>query len=91
MEALFFLVEEIGNEDVVHILGVMIDRMGSDISPFACDMCRKFVSLFLPLSAAPLDDDDSSVTASAILGNINTILHGLVKLPVFYFALIFLI
>jgi len=64
LDACFRIMSDIGSDDVVQALEIVIDRFGDDIAPYAVALARKLAEAFSAYVAAGEDDDEASMAAA---------------------------
>lgn len=84
LDQYFHLVDEVGNEEVVSTLALMIEHIGPDIAPYAVQVVERLTRLFLVLSQADEEDDEAALTAVECIRAVSTILYSLETLPDIY-------
>ena len=75
---------EIGNDEVVAALQVIIDTFGEHIEPHAIALVTQLAGAFKTYIDAGEDDDDSAMAAAQCLECINTVLKGTCEHPELY-------
>jgi hypothetical protein len=72
---------EIGNDEVVMALQVIIDKFGDHIEPHAVALVTQLSQTFAQYSRADDDDDDAAMAAAQCLECIATVLKGICDKP----------
>lgn len=82
----FRIMNEIGNDEVVAALQVIIDQFGDHIEPHAVALVNQLSNAFNQYCAAgdDEDDDDAAMAASQCLECIATVLKGICEKPILY-------
>lgn len=80
----FRIMTEIGNDEVVAALQVIIDKFGDHIEPHAVAMVVQLSSAFSAYCSAGEDDDDAAMAAAQCLECIATVLKGTCERPDLY-------
>lgn len=80
----FRIMNEIGNDEVVAALQVIIDTFGEHIEPHAIALVTQLSGAFKNYVDAGEDDDDSAMAAAQCLECINTVLKGTCEHPELY-------
>jgi hypothetical protein len=80
----FRIMNEIGNDEVVAALQVIIDIFGDHIEPHAIALVIQLSSAFRNYIDAGEDDDDAAMAACQCLECINTVLKGMFEKPQLY-------
>jgi len=80
----FRIMNEIGNDEVVAALQVIIDRFGEHIEPHAIALVTQLTTAFKTYIDADEDDDDAAMAAAQCLECINTVLKGTCERPELY-------
>lgn len=80
----FRIMNEIGNDEVVAALQVIIDTFGEHISPHAIALVTQLAGAFRNYIDAGEDDDDAAMAAAQCLECINTVLKGTCEHPELY-------
>ncbi|KAL7531578.1 hypothetical protein ACHAXR_006571, partial [Thalassiosira sp. AJA248-18] len=80
----FRIMNEIGNDEVVAALQVIIDTFGEHIEPHAIALVTQLSSAFKNYVDAGEDDDDAAMAAAQCLECINTVLKGTCEHPELY-------
>lgn len=80
----FRIMTEIGNDEVVAALQVIIDRFGDQIEPHAVALVTQLATAFSTYCAAGDDDDDAAMAAAQCLECIATVLKGTCERPELY-------
>ena len=75
---------EIGNDEVVVALQVIIDTFGEHIEPHAIALVQQLSTAFSNYIGAGEDDDDAAMAAAQCLECINTVLKGTCEHPEIY-------
>lgn len=75
---------EIGNDEVVAALQVIIDTFGEHIEPHAIALVTQLSTAFSNYVGAGEDDDDAAMAAAQCLECINTVLKGMCERPDMY-------
>eukprot|EP01083_Nonionella_stella_P033738 92323_1 len=81
LESLFRMINELGSEAIVQTFDILIDRFGEKIAPWATEIARKMVGIFLELYTTELEglDDDNMGNALASVScmkALNTLLYS---------------
>jgi len=84
LEEYFRIMSEIGNEEVVTALRVIIDQFGDHIAPHAVALITKLRTAFATYCDAGDDDDESAMAAGECLECISTVLKGISEKPELY-------
>lgn len=87
LEEYFRIMNEIGNDEVVSALQVIIDKFGDHIEPHAVALVSQLTVAFKTYCDAGDDDDDSAMAAAQCLECISTVLKGICERPELYKAL----
>lgn len=77
----FRIMNEIGNDEVVAALQVIIDKFGDHIEPHAVALVNQLSVAFSNYCAVGDDDDDSAMAAAQCLECIATVLKGICMRP----------
>lgn len=64
LDACFRIMGEIGSDDVVQALEIVIDKFGDDIAPYAVALARNLAGAFANYASAGEDDDEASMAAA---------------------------
>lgn len=80
----FRIMNEIGNDEVVAALQVIIDTFGEHIEPHAVALVTQLSNAFKNYVDAGEDDDDAAMAAAQCLECINTVLKGTCEHPELY-------
>ena len=80
----FRIMNEIGNDEVVAALQVIIDTFGENIGPHAIALVSQLANAFKNYVDAGEDDDDAAMAAAQCLECINTVLKGTCEHPELY-------
>ena len=80
----FRIMNEIGNDEVVAALQVIIDQFGDQIEPHAVALVTQLSSAFSNYCQAGDDDDDAAMAAAQCLECIATVLKGICERPELY-------
>eukprot|EP00584_Thalassiosira_punctigera_P008909 CAMPEP_0172545150 /NCGR_PEP_ID=MMETSP1067-20121228/15144_1 /TAXON_ID=265564 ORGANISM="Thalassiosira punctigera, Strain Tpunct2005C2" /NCGR_SAMPLE_ID=MMETSP1067 /ASSEMBLY_ACC=CAM_ASM_000444 /LENGTH=1077 /DNA_ID=CAMNT_0013331839 /DNA_START=115 /DNA_END=3348 /DNA_ORIENTATION=+ len=80
----FRIMNEIGNDEVVAALQVIIDTFGEHIEPHAIALVTQLADAFKNYVDAGEDDDDAAMAAAQCLECINTVLKGTCEHPELY-------
>jgi len=80
----FRIMSEIGNEEVVTALRIIIDQYGDHIEPHAVALITKLRTAFGTYCDAGEDDDESAMAAGECLECISTVLKGVCERPELY-------
>ena len=80
----FRIMSEIGNDEVVVALQVIIDTFGEHIEPHAIALVTQLSNAFLTYIGAGEEDDDAAMAAAQCLECINTVLKGTCEHPEIY-------
>ncbi|KAL3779480.1 hypothetical protein HJC23_000039 [Cyclotella cryptica] len=80
----FRIMSEIGNDEVVVALQVIIDTFGEHIEPHAVALVTQLSSAFSNYIGAGEEDDDAAMAAAQCLECINTVLKGTCEHPEIY-------
>jgi len=80
----FRIMNEIGNDEVVAALQVIIDTFGEQITPHAVALVTQLSTAFKNYVDAGEDDDDAAMAAAQCLECINTVLKGTCEHPELY-------
>lgn len=80
----FRIMNEIGNDEVVAALQVIIDQFGEHIEPHAVALVTQLSTAFLNYVGAGEDDDDAAMAAAQCLECIATVLKGICERPELY-------
>ncbi|KAL7552620.1 hypothetical protein ACHAWF_017607 [Thalassiosira exigua] len=80
----FRIMNEIGNDEVVAALQVIIDTFGEHIGPHAVALVTQLATAFKNYVDAGEDDDDAAMAAAQCLECINTVLKGTCERPELY-------
>ena len=80
----FRIMNEIGNDEVVAALQVIIDTFGEHIEPHAVALVTQLSGAFKNYIDAGEDDDDAAMAAAQCLECINTVLKGTCEHPELY-------
>mmetsp|Transcript_2586 Transcript_2586/g.5551 ORF Transcript_2586/g.5551 Transcript_2586/m.5551 type:complete len:1070 (-) Transcript_2586:974-4183(-) len=80
----FRIMNEIGNDEVVAALQVIIDTFGEHIEPHAIALVTQLSTAFKNYVDAGDDDDDAAMAAAQCLECINTVLKGTCEHPELY-------
>lgn len=80
----FRIMNEIGNDEVVAALQVIIDTFGEHIEPHAIALITQLSGAFKNYVDAGEDDDDAAMAAAQCLECINTVLKGTCEHPELY-------
>jgi len=80
----FRIMTEIGNDEVVAALQVIIDKFGDHIEPHAVAMVVQLSSAFSTYCSAGEEDDDAAMAAAQCLECIATVLKGTCERPDLY-------
>jgi len=80
----FRIMNEIGNDEVVAALQVIIDTFGEHIEPHAIALVTQLSTAFKNYVDAGEDDDDAAMAAAQCLECINTVLKGTCEHPELY-------
>ena len=80
----FRIMNEIGNDEVVAALQVIIDTFGEHIEPHAIALVTQLSGAFRNYIDAGEDDDDAAMAAAQCLECINTVLKGTCEHPELY-------
>jgi len=94
MQKLFDLMDEIGSDELISTLEVLIEAFDDKMGPFALDLCRRLADHFLKL-ANPGDegggnseeDEESRFAATQCCSAITTLLESIKKTPELYHTL----
>ena len=71
----FRIMNEIGNDEVVAALQVIIDKFGDHIEPHAVALVTQLSQAFSNYCSAGEDDDDAAMAAAQCLECISTVLN----------------
>ncbi len=74
LQDFFGLVDELGNDEVISTLSLLITKVGNGVAPFALDMVRKLVNVFLQLLQEDEENDIAALTAMSSVRAINSVL-----------------
>jgi hypothetical protein len=77
----FRIMNEIGNDEVVAALQVIIDKFGDHIEPHAVALVTQLSQTFANYCTADEDDDDAAMAAAQCLECIATVLKGICDKP----------
>ena len=80
----FRIMNEIGNDEVVAALQVIIDKFGNTIEPHAVVLIQQLTSAFQTYCTTGDDDDDTALAAAQCLECIATVLKGVAERPEMY-------
>lgn len=80
----FRIMSEIGNDEVVVALQVIIDTFGEHIEPHAIALVTQLSNAFSNYIGAGEEDDDAAMAAAQCLECINTVLKGTCEHPEIY-------
>jgi hypothetical protein len=80
----FRIMNEIGNDEVVAALQVIIDKFGDHIEPHAVALVTQLSQAFSNYCNAGEDDDDAAMAAAQCLECISTVLKGICERPELY-------
>jgi len=80
----FRIMNEIGNDEVVAALQVIIDQFGDQIEPHALALVTQLSTAFSTYVQAGDDDDDAAMAAAQCLECIATVLKGICQRPELY-------
>lgn len=80
----FRIMTEIGNDEVVAALQVIIDKFGDHIEPHAVALVTQLSAAFNNYCSAGEDDDDAAMAAAQCLECIATVLKGICERPDLY-------
>lgn len=80
----FRIMSEIGNDEVVVALQVIIDTFGEHIEPHAIALVTQLSAAFSNYISAGEEDDDAAMAAAQCLECINTVLKGTCEHPEIY-------
>jgi hypothetical protein len=80
----FRIMNEIGNDEVVSALQVIIDKFGDHIEPHAVALISQLTMAFTTYCDAGEDDDDAAMAAAQCLECISTVLKGICERPELY-------
>ncbi|KAJ8614532.1 hypothetical protein CTAYLR_000825 [Chrysophaeum taylorii] len=64
LDACFQIMGDIGSDDVVQALEIVIDKFGDEIAPYAVALARNLVEAFSAYAAVGEDDDEASMAAA---------------------------
>ena len=67
MESLFAVMDEVGSDELVQSLDVLIEIFASRMPPYAQGLCHRLSETFLRLAASDDADTDSSLAARSLL------------------------
>ena len=81
LEEYFRIMNEIGNDEVVSALQVIIDKFGDHIEPHAVALVSQLTAAFTTYCDAGEDDDDAAMAAAQCLECISTVLKGICERP----------
>lgn len=84
LEEYFRIMNEIGNDEVVSALQVIIDKFGDHIGPHAVALISQLTMAFTTYCDAGEDDDDAAMAAAQCLECISTVLKGICQRPELY-------
>mmetsp|Transcript_6423 Transcript_6423/g.12103 ORF Transcript_6423/g.12103 Transcript_6423/m.12103 type:complete len:1045 (-) Transcript_6423:2118-5252(-) len=84
LEEYFRIMNEIGNDEVVTALQVIIDKFGDHIEPHATALVSQLTAAFKTYCDAGDDDDDAAMAAAQCLECISTVLKGICERPEIY-------
>ncbi len=84
LEQFFKLMEEMGNDEVIMGLEMLIDQFAEEIGPYSIQLVEKLVDCFTQFCATADEDDDASMAALQCLDAINTILLSIHMHPEYY-------
>jgi hypothetical protein len=84
LEEYFRIMNEIGNDEVVTALQVIIDKFGDHIEPHAVALVSQLTAAFKTYCDAGDDDDDAAMAAAQCLECISTVLKGICERPEMY-------
>ena len=87
LEEYFRIMNEIGNDEVIAALQVIIDKFGDHIEPHAVALVTQLTMTFATYCDAGDDDDDAAMAAAQCLECISTVLKGICERPDMYRAL----
>ncbi len=80
----FRIMNEIGNDEVVAALQVIIDKFGNAIEPHAVVLVQQLTTAFQSYCATSDEDDDTALAAAQCLECIATVLKGVAERPTMY-------
>ena len=80
----FRIMNEIGNDEVVSALQVIIEQFGDHIEPHAVALISQLSGAFSQYCSAGEDDDDAAMAAAQCLDCISTVLKGICDRPELY-------
>eukprot|EP00566_Odontella_aurita_P002311 CAMPEP_0113571984 /NCGR_PEP_ID=MMETSP0015_2-20120614/25852_1 /TAXON_ID=2838 /ORGANISM="Odontella" /LENGTH=1096 /DNA_ID=CAMNT_0000474985 /DNA_START=725 /DNA_END=4015 /DNA_ORIENTATION=+ /assembly_acc=CAM_ASM_000160 len=80
----FRIMTEIGNDEVVAALQVIIDRFGDHIEPHAVALVTQLATAFQNYCGAGEEDDDAALAAAQCLECVATVLKGICERPELY-------
>jgi len=80
----FRIMTEIGNDEVVAALQVIIDRFGDHIEPHAVALVTQLAAAFRNYCGAGEEDDDAAMAAAQCLECVATVLKGICERPELY-------
>jgi len=83
----FRIMTEIGNDEVVAALQVIIDQFGDHIEPHAVALVTQLSTAFQNYCGAGEDDDDAAMAAAQCLECIATVLKGICERPELFKAM----
>lgn len=88
VRALFALMADIGNDEVIQALDTLIDKFGDQMSPYAVEIVRALVGHFLKIFEESQDDDgemdDSALAAMGMMQAISTMMQAVHTQPHMY-------
>mmetsp|Transcript_103123 Transcript_103123/g.166244 ORF Transcript_103123/g.166244 Transcript_103123/m.166244 type:complete len:1085 (+) Transcript_103123:63-3317(+) len=77
MEQLFTLMDQVGSDELVQTLDVLIESFASKMPPYAQNLCHRLSETFVRLATSDDPDTDSSLAASQCCTAICTLLDAL--------------
>jgi hypothetical protein len=87
LEEYFRIMNEIGNDEVIAALQVIIDKFGDHIEPHAVALISQLTVAFSTYCDAGEEDDDAAMAAAQCLECISTVLKGICERPDLYRSL----
>ena len=84
LEEYFRIMNEIGNDEVIAALQVIIDKFGDHIEPHAVALISQLTVAFTTYCNAGEEDDDAAMAAAQCLECISTVLKGICERPDMY-------
>jgi len=77
LESCFKIMSDVGSDDVVQALQIVIDRFGDEIAPYAVALAKQLAQAFSAYASAGGDDDEAAMAAAQCVGAMAATLQSL--------------